>query len=347
MDKILQWLEKSIIYSFSNSEPIFDNYFKALTKLGLVIEPKGITMDYEKCEIHFETEFNAVLINGEVFVRPVGNVKESIIDKVNVEKPIETKEKTGFEPPDEGVDPPAPIIIYTVIGDTLYANNTGVDPFIDTALIKVFFKEAYPDHAESEEIVDITVPPGKSAIYKCVDNRVVSVMLGNAIYELEYKANYYFTNVKSLKEAFIDTGLKLPNKTDNQYKEKIMEKSLYLKKKFGLTEEETQNHEMFPSFKRLTTLYCLQDLVAFTFIQGEAESGGGDTPTTSNSLSLGKFSTKDGTGSSGGSGSSSSGFLPEILADQIAIAEEDVRKSIFLKSDKVYWFKKTGAMTNE
>lgn len=334
MDKILQWLEKSIIYSFDNNEPIFDKYFKIITNDGSTISPKNIEMGYDKCTVNFDAPFQAIMINGVVFVRP--------IDVVEIKSETKTIKDVGFTLPEEPEEPIPPIVIYSKVGSVIYAENTGETTIETTANVKHYFKEAYPDFAEYDEDIKLKIPTGKSKILEGSNDKITVVTIDGNTFELEFKPSFYFTTVKALKEAFTDTGLKLPNKTDESYKEKIIEKSTYLKKKFGLTEDETKNHEMYPVFKRLTTLYCLQDLVAFSFIQGETVSGGGDAPVTSDSLSLGKFSTKSSNGSSNGSsGSSSSGFLPDIIADQISIAEDDVKKSILLKSNKVYWYKKT------
>lgn len=338
MDKILEWLEKSIIYSFDNAEPIFDNYFKALNSNGEIIKPYRIEMDYDKCSIIFKETFNAVLINGNVFIKPLGVKKEKEVDNQNDEI------KNSFFVPEEP-NTETPMIVYTISGNSIYADNIGSEEQDVSLEVKTYFKEAYPDFSENDTVIKTKIPVGKNKIFEGVKNKITTVEISKEVFVLEYKPSFYFTTVKALKEAFIDTGLKLPTKTDEQYKDKIIEKSLYLKKKFGLTENQTENHEMYPSFKRLTTLYCLQDLVAFTFISGEAESGGGDTPTSSSSLSLGKFSTKDSSGNS--DSKSSTGFLPEVLAEQISIAEADVRASIFIESDKVYWYKKTGGMSDE
>ncbi|MGL5715864.1 MAG: hypothetical protein ACRCX2_22795 [Paraclostridium sp.] len=335
MDKIQEWLEKSIIYSFDNSDPIFENYFKALTKKGELIKPKRIIMNYDKCEVLFSEEFDIIVISEITFTRPIQSTK---LEEVK----LETFE---FEEPE--IDDVWPTITYTKLGNSIYANNLGEETEIEV-FKRVFFKEAYPDFADEEEMFNVKIPVGKTKIIDSIKNKITEVTL-DKIYVLEYKGNYYFTTITALKEAFADTGLNLPSKSDSKLKELILEKSLYLKKKFGLTEEQTEDHEMYPSFKRLTTLYCLQELVAYSFIQGETSSNGeGGVPTSNNSLTLGKFSTKSGSGSSGGgsSGSSDSGFLPDIVANQIAIAEEDVRKSIFIKSDKVYWFKKQGVGFN-
>ncbi|MGL5768175.1 MAG: hypothetical protein ACRCX8_21280, partial [Sarcina sp.] len=273
----------------------------------------------------------AILINGNVFIKPLNVKKEVDSQKDEV--------KSSFFVPEEP-NTEIPTIAYTISGNALYADNIGSEEQEVSLEVKTYFKEAYPDFNENEMVTKIKIPIGKSKIFESVKNKITTVEISKELFVLEYKPSFYFTTVKSLKEAFVDTGLKLPTKTDDQYKDKIIEKSLYLKKKFGLTESQTENHEMYPSFKRLTTLYCLQDLVAFTFISGEAESGGGDTPTSSSSLSLGKFSTKDSSGNS--DSKTSTGFLPEVLAEQISIAEADVRASIFIESDKVYWYKKTG-----
>ncbi|MGL6099129.1 MAG: hypothetical protein ACRC0G_05865 [Fusobacteriaceae bacterium] len=347
MDKILEWLEKSIIYSFDNSDSIFENYFKALSLSGELMKPKSIRMEYDRCEVFFDSEFKVLIVDGESVNRPIIGKKEQ------TEPPVEEpKPEQDFEFDEDMVEDEWATVVYTKIGNGIYANNLIGEPIKIKAYKKVYFKEAYPDFADEEDFVEIEIPTGRNVIFEGVKNKITELTLDKT-YVLEYKGTYYFTSIAALKEGIADTGLTLPNKKDDKLKLLILEKSLYLKKKFGLTEEQTEDHEMYPVFKRLTILYCLREIIAYTFIQGEITSNGGDggvVPTSTNTLTLGKFSTKSGSGSSGGSGSSSgssdSGFLPDIVANQIAIAEEDVRRSIFIKSDKVYWFKKQGGVSH-
>ncbi|MGL4988289.1 MAG: hypothetical protein ACRC5F_03470 [Cetobacterium sp.] len=276
-----------------------------------------------------------MIINGETINRETKRTEDKHEETVSFE----------FEEPEQEED--CPNMIFTKIGNDIYVNNLGLETKF-TAFKRTFFKEAFPDFADKEELIELLIPAGRTKLVEAEKDRVVEITLDN-VYVLEFKGTYYFATISALKEYMIDTGLSLPTKPDGKLKELILEKSLYLKKKFGLTEDETQNHEMYPVFKRLTILYCLKELVAYGFIQGEATSNDGSVqPTSTNSLTLGKFSTKNGSGSSGsgGSGSTDSGFLPDIINSQIAVAEDDVRKSIFLKSDKVYWFKKQGGVNN-
>ncbi|MGL5767910.1 MAG: hypothetical protein ACRCX8_19920, partial [Sarcina sp.] len=99
MDKILEWLEKSIIYSFDNAEPIFDNYFKALNSNGEIIKPYRIEMDYDKCCVIFKETFNAILINGNVFIKPLNVKKEVDSQKDEVKSSFFVPEEPNTEIP--------------------------------------------------------------------------------------------------------------------------------------------------------------------------------------------------------------------------------------------------------
>lgn len=329
MEKI-KWLEKSIVYSFNPKENIFNgSFFKALI-LGKTEDPFEIKMDYESCEVKFHDKFDILILNNETFIRPIEvDVKEIVNEIKNEEEKIKldetSEEKNNF-------------VIFEKVGDKLYATALSGEAEVELN-ISVYFKEAYPDFADNEYIKTITVKNGKNLVLTGEQNRITEVTINTDKYVLESKPMVYFTSVAALKEFFTDIGLTFPNKTDDSLKEKIKEKSLYLKRKFGLLELQFKDFEMYPVFKRLTNLYCLQDLVSYSFLStGDNNGNSTEIQNAALNLSLGKFSTKDGDNGA----KKETLFLPDVIKQKIYEAEEDLKKSIFIDSEKVYWYKKGG-----
>lgn len=332
MEKI-KWLKDSIVYAFDPKENIFNNFFNALIGNEL-IQPVEIIMDYTSCEVKFNREFDIAVVDGQTYIRP-------IVAPVAPE-PVKSK-ISEFELPDPDVgEPSIPVIVYKVIGGNLYAENFGDETSV-ILIEREYFKEAYPDFAQIEDNRIINIKRGKHLIAEYVKNKILEVEIDGIKYKLESRPSLYFCTVASLKEFFEDIQLTLNKKTDDQLKDKIAEKSIYLAKRFGLTDDQTEDYQMYPAFKRLTHLYCLQDIVSFSFIKNE--SGDADSVArAAKNLALGKFSTRD-----GDSEKKESFFLPDIIKTKIFEAEEDLRKSIFLRSDKVYWKKggSNGGQSNQ
>lgn len=329
MEKI-KWLKDSIIYTFNSKENIFHNFFSALVGNELV-KPSEIIMDYTSCEVIFKKDFDIVVVNGENFVRPI----TSDVSLKEIKAPNES-----FELPVEPEDPEIPIVVYKVLGGQLIAHNYGKEVTIDI-IEREYFKEAYPDFAETEVNKKITLKKGEQIIASFIANKIVEVEIDGAKYKMESRPSLYFTTVQALKEFFDDIQLAKFNKTDEQLKEKIAEKSIYLARRFGLTDDQTKDYQMYPAFKRVTHLYCLQDVISFSFIKNDSNGDSEGMQRVANSLSLGKFSTRD-----GDSEKKESFFLPDIIKQKIFEAEEDLKKSIFIKSDAVHW-KKGGSNGNQ
>ncbi|MGL4449601.1 MAG: hypothetical protein ACRCTZ_00245 [Sarcina sp.] len=321
MEKI-KWLKDSIIYTFDPKENIFNNFFNALVGNEL-IEPVEIVMDYASCEVKFKKEFDIVVVDGQNFIRPISkDVVEPVKEQI---KPIEL-------PPDIE-EPDIPIVVYKVLGGQLIANNYGQE--VSVAIIeREYFKETYPDFAQIESNKTIKLKKGEQVIASFIANKIIEIEIDGIKYKIESRPSLYFTTVQALKEFFDDIQLAKFNKTDEQLKEKIAEKSIYLARRFGLTDDQTKDYQMYPAFKRVTHLYCLQDIISFSFIKNDSNGDSEGMQRVANSLSLGKFSTRD-----GDSEKKESFFLPDIIKQKIFEAEEDLRKSIFIKSDAVHWKK--------
>lgn len=320
MDKI-KWLKQSIIYRYDSKENLFGlNYLKAIIGDTLV-KPNEIIMSPNDCEIIFDKPMDIVLINGQSFIRPIS-------------EPIENNEGSNEIdfPKNENVEDKKEIT-YIVLADS---NNIVIENKTDEVIevkIKeeIYFKETYPDFAQEIKDYKIKIKPGLNTVAKYSENRIKEVTIDNLKYKLDSRPSVYFTTVNALKEFLEDIGLKVSNKTDEQLKTKIIEKSLYLKKRFGLMDIEINNFELYPAYKKVVHLYCLQELISFMFINN------GSTAVDSTSgvaeklnLTLGKFSTKDTDNLK-----KDSLFLPDVIKQKIYENEEDLRKSIHLESSRV------------
>lgn len=321
MEKI-KWLKDSIIYTFDPKENIFNNFFNALVGTEL-IAPFEIVMDYSTCEVKFKNEFDIIVVNGQNFIRPIA---QSVVEPVK-------EEITNIELPPDIDEPSIPVVVYKVIGGQLIAKNYGDEVTIHM-IEREYFKETYPDFAQVENNKAVKLKKGEFLIAEYVPNKIVEVEIDATKYKLESRPSLYFTTVQALKEFFDDIKLAKFDKTDEQLKEKIAEKSIYLAKRFGLTDEQTTDYMMYPAFKMVTHLYCLQDIISFSFIKNDANGDSEGMQRVASSLALGKFSTRD-----GDSEKKESFFLPDIIKQKIFEAEEDLRKSIFIKSDAVHWKK--------
>ena len=115
--------------------------------------------------------------------------------------------------------------------------------------------------------------------------------------------------------------LNIPLKPDDELKLLIQENSVKLKRRFGLREMYTENPEYMPIFKKVVNLYCIENLIAISFINGNFISTGEHG--TNNGMKLSKFSI-DGDGGTGGYALST-----DLIKDLIDKAENDLYKSLF------------------
>ena len=103
----------------------------------------------------------------------------------------------------------------------------------------------------------------------------------------------------------------------------IQEKSVYLKRRFGLDKTQIEDIEYFPLYKRLVNLYCMSEFLALKFINGvNADVGLGASPSTSN-LKLGNFATGVGGGANGTVSSS------DLIKNLIYEAEKELYEALY------------------
>jgi hypothetical protein len=140
---------------------------------------------------------------------------------------------------------------------------------------------------------------------------------------IKEEPRYYWSNVKDLREFLKDTDLKFNEKTDERFKRMIQEKSVYLKRRFGLDRTQIEDIEYFPLYKRLVNLYCMSEFLALKFINGvNADVGLGASPSTSN-LKLGNFATGVGGGANGTVSSS------DLIKNLIYEAEKELYEALY------------------
>lgn len=196
--------------------------------------------------------------------------------------------------------------------------------------IKEYTNEIYPEYPFNIIKKKLILNKKKTLIHSIVKGTitVVTIKENDNLIELEYENTplYHFSTVKSLKEKIQDLKLNIDLKSDDYYKKLISEKSILLKKSFGLTENEYKNIELFPIFKELVNLYCIKSIMSFGYINGSSVS---DNSGSNNvDLTLGKFK-------SGGENNEGSIFSHDAIQSIIKINEQTLHNSIFNKSYKV------------
>ncbi len=325
MNKVI-WHPEFITYHFEKQEQFYNKgYFKL---------KRTITTDVENIEEITELTYIYVISENTLQIYcPLGSFKLGDILNVNEVDYIYEEKSSEIEPPVE-IPPEIPDISINNLKieskkNEIFAINTSETEIVNLEIeIDEYTREIYPEFPFNtiEKNVNLS-PKQKIPIYKLDKGKIAVLNINDnegASIKLEYENNplYHFSTVKSLKDIIENMKLTVREKTDDEYKMMISEKSTYLKKRFGLTQKETQNIELFPAFKNIVNLYCIRELVALTFIQGDVAliSGQSYNPTTN--LTLGKFKTD---------GENNNGNIFSITAIDAVIKkyETDLEKSIF------------------
>lgn len=192
--------------------------------------------------------------------------------------------------------------------------------------VEQYTNEIYPDFPYKKYKLSL-----KDKTYINRETNVIYVIyiLGNKII-IKEEPRYYWSNVKDLREFLKDTDLVFNEKTNERLKRMIQEKSVYLKRRFGLDRKQIEDIEYFPLYKRLVNLYCMSEFLALKFINGvNADVGTSGSPSTSN-LKLGNFSTGVGGGSNGTISSS------DLIKNLIYDAEKELYEALFREPSKAH-----------
>ena len=157
------------------------------------------------------------------------------------------------------------------------------------------------------------------------------IKIGNTHYIIKEIPRFYWSNIKDLKEFLKDTSLEFSNKTDEQFKKLIQEKSVYLKRRFGLNKSSIEDIEYFPLYKKLVNLYCLYDIISLSFINGvNSDLNNGSINSAGSNLKLGNFST----GVDGGANGSV--LSTQLVKNMIDVTEKDLYASLYKKHGIAY-----------
>lgn len=197
-------------------------------------------------------------------------------------------------------------------------------------LINEYTREIYPDYPYNS--FEKTIKPNNKVLIYSVPKGIISqitlVTASNEKMTIEYEnvPLYYFSNVASLREKIKQSklGINQQEYSDEKLKQLVTEKSIFLKKRFGLTKNEVTNIELFPAFKELVNLYCLRNLLSFSFIQGNPTVKEDGAIYNDKELRLGKYKVA-------GDDTSAALFGPKAINEEILILEKDLKYSLYNK----------------
>lgn len=319
----IEWKNHNFYYKFEKDENVFDpNFFSFYN--GNAKEPVRL-----KPNITILSE-NELMANGpfnEGFYVIIYNRKYDYEESV-----ISDEENKPVIP--EIIVPPKPQKEFEIYENDglLFMNKLHQNYLYEeiklTIKVEEYTNEVYPDFpfkTYKKEIVlnkycitDI-LQLQRNVIYK------ISFEINNQKYVQEFKAPIlcYFSNVVDLKKFIKDLRLEIEIGPDDELKKLIQEKSVLLKRKFGLNENYTEDPEYFPVFKKVVNLYCVENLISLSFINGNYISSG--LSGSGNGLTLSKFKVND-------EGGNSDVILSvEAIKNMIKNAENDLYSSLFKK----------------
>lgn len=326
----IKWKNHKFYYTFDINEPVFNtDYFQFYN--GNAKGDIDGNVHYEPLKL----DYNIIMVSSnELMVEgPFYSGYYVVIN--NIPYPYFEEETKPEEPeakPDDKPELKEPSGIYKLIEDdnAFYFDKLPEDYALNYQSVDVvideYTNEVYPDYPfRSKKHTFKLNKFHKVEVFKKERNIIYHIYVNTESekYFLKYISNIlcYFSNVESLKSFIKDLELNIPLKPDNELKMLIQEKSVLLKRRFGLREEYTENQEYMPIFKRVVNLYCIEDLIAISFINGNFISTGEHG--TNNGMKLSKFSI-DGDGGTGGYALST-----DLIKNLIDDAETDLYKSLF------------------
>lgn len=320
----IKWKDHNFYYTFDVNEPVFnEEYFKFYN--GNVkgnVNPEPYLLDYNiKVISSNELMVKGPFFNGYYVV--INNIPYPYFE----EKPEEPKPE---EPKDEL---PKPEGIYSMIeeDDAFFFDKLPEDFESDYVTVNVqideYTNEVYPDYPFRSKKKTFKLNKfHRTEIFKKERNVIYHIYINteeNGKYFLKYTSNIlcYFSNVQALKSFIKDLELNIPIKPDEELKLLIQENSVKLKRRFGLREHYTENPEYLPIFKKVVNLYCIENLIAISFINGNFITTGEHG--TNNGMKLSKFEID------GDSGSNGYALSTDLISNLIYKAEEELYKSLF------------------
>lgn len=205
-----------------------------------------------------------------------------------------------------------------------------------------FFIQSFPDFILQTENFSLIVEPNTNKIvFNLQDGYVFRLMTEFEGYETkieDYYAYpiYYFSNTKSLKTAFTRASINIEAYSEEDLKIMISDKSMKIKRGFGMLDEQCRNIELQPILKELCELYNIQEQSLIGLVSYGA--GEASTPNSANNnsglkLKLGNFET-DGKSSNSINISSSSGDVS--ISKRIEQLEITLKDSIIKQAHSVH-----------
>lgn len=324
----IKWKNHDFYYTYDPNEPIFsENYFQFFNG-----NAKNVTIENPKVKLDTTIK---ILSDKELMV--TGPFYEGYYVVINKEVFYYSEEK---ETSDQIIKPtplvpPLPQNEYLIEEDengSLYMNKLTQDYFKDYLDVKIkieeYTNEVYPDYPFKTSYKTIQLnkfynteilQPKKNVIY------IISLVVNGQKYSKEYRAPLlcYFSNVTDLRTFMKDLKLELPDRSDDDLKKLIQEKSVQLKRRFGLIQRYIEDPEYFPIYKKVVNLYCVEHLISISFINGNFISSGFSG--SGNGLALSKFKVND------EGGNSNPILSTELIKEMIRNAEADLNSSLFKK----------------
>lgn len=342
MNNKVQWNKKKLIYKLDENEnPLMTNFF-LFYKNGKIVTSKFLIKIIDEKEVEIEGNFS------EDYTLKVNNINYLFNEDLDKNENDENNNSAGgenkikeieFEEEFYEVDKKYritlndDIILIENLEETinLNINNNGIKinkeikPF--SIIVEQYTNEIYPDFPYKKTKINIE----KKHEIRRKTNVIYKIKIDNTHYIIKEIPRFYWSNIKDLKEFLKDTSLEFSNKTDEQFKKLIQEKSVYLKRRFGLNKSSIEDIEYFPLYKKLVNLYCLYDIISLSFINGvNSDLNNGSINSAGSNLKLGNFST----GIDGGANGSV--LSTQLVKNMIDVTEKDLYASLYKKHGIAY-----------
>lgn len=325
----IKWKDHKFYYIFDLNEPVFNTDYFQFYNGNVRDNIDEDTIKYEPLKLDYDIVMvsnNELMVEGpfyQGYYVIINNIPYPYFEEKEPEEPEVEEPKQEYK---------EPVGIYKLIEDdnAFYFDKLPEDYPLDYQNVEVvideYTNEVYPDYPfRSKKYIFKLNKFHRTEVFKKARNIIyhIYVYTENEKFFLKYVSRIlcYFSTVEALKSFIKDLELNIPIKPDDELRTLIQEKSVLLKRRFGLREEYTENPEYFPIFKRVVNLYCVEDLIAISFINGNFISTGEQG--TNNGLKLSKFSI-DGDGGTGGYALST-----DLIKNLIDDAEADLYKSLF------------------
>lgn len=322
----IKWKEHNFYYTFDVNEPVFNKkyfqFYNGNARSTDSVKPVEVLLDYKIKMI----SHNEIMIEGpfyEGFYVIINNIPYPYYE--------EESEEPEEKPKDEVIPEPSGIYKLIETEDGFYFDKLPLEIAKDYLSVKVvideYTNEVYPDYPFRNKTYFLKMNKfHKIEIFKKEKNIIYHIFVypeTGGKYFFKYVSNMlcYFSNVKGLKQYIKDLELNIPLKTDEELKMMIQENSVRLKRRFGLREMYTENPEYMPIFKKVVNLYCIENLISISFINGNFISTGEHG--TNNGMKLSKFSIN------GDGGTSGYALSTDLIQNLIKEAEADLYKSLF------------------